>query len=291
MMKVKSNNVVRQLAETKDVCNPNLLINADFRNGVINQRRLTTYTGNSSKITYSIDQWFLSKSPSCTLTVNDGYIAVVLPSNQSLGCYIEGDLSGPLTISIKFKDEDVQSLSLNGYTEDEHGDLRYDFGEINNMELHVIKYVQYGDTQFNFWIGDQDAEGSSTLNIEYIKLERGLIFTGMPEWNYATELLECQRYLYFVGSSSILNARYDGSNLCINFKTPMTFVKKPSIVHNNGKFGVTSFNETYEAHNVSDFTVNTYGNGDINIVKPSSNPTRYGMAVLVNGFYLDAEKY
>lgn len=280
MMKVKSNNIVRNLAEVKDLCNPNLLLNADFNSGIINQRGQTTYTGSGLK--YTIDMW---RRRAGTLTVGTNSITFTNSGSIAIGLEQVIDIDAPITIYIKANVKQGQArLSL-------FGSLEYGDDLLNGSADIVTGENVFHLNSGNVKIFQIIARANSSIEIESVKVEQGNYFTGMPTWNEALELLKCQRYLYFVGSSSILNVRYDGSNLCINFKTPTSFVNKPSIIHNNAIFGVTSFNDSYESHNVSDFTVNSYGGGNINIIKPSSNPTRYGMAIVVNGFYLDAESY
>ena len=291
MLDSKVLNTDYDLAEMIDLCLPNLLDNADFKSGIINQRGQDSYTGSASKNVYTIDRWSINTNTANTLSVEEGYISCTLADNGLLTQYIDSEISGAITCVIKLKDEDLKVVTVSEYSsENEWESLIYDFGELETgLNVKVVKDI----STINKWrLRFQNLSGSNkTLNIEYIKLEKGSVFTGMPQWDFALEWFKCQRYLYIVVNSSILNARYDGSNLCINFKTPMSFVNKPSIIHNNAIFGVTSFNGSYENHNVSDFTVNTYDGGNINIIKPSSNPTRYGMAIVVNGFYLDAEIY
>ena len=80
MMKVKSNNIVRNLAEVKDLCNPNLLLNADFNSGIINQRGQTTYTGSGLK--YTIDMW---RRGAGTLTVDTNSITFTNSGSIAIG--------------------------------------------------------------------------------------------------------------------------------------------------------------------------------------------------------------
>lgn len=270
------------LAEMKDLCLPNLLDNADFRSGIINQRGFdnTTITGWSKKGT--IDRWIFSGSGNATAEIDtdsmsisgDSSLIQTLSQQYQPGTYTAAtnitDLTGTLKISLVYSDDTSIDETISGI-----GLFVHTFEATKDVKAIMFRCVG----------------ASSSFTFDSIKLEKGSVFTGMPQWDFALEWFKCQRYLYIVVDSSILNARYDGSNLCINFKTPMSFVNKPSIIHNNAKFGVTSFNGSYENHNVSDFTVNTYDGGNINIIKPSSNPTRYGMAIVVNGFYLDAEIY
>lgn len=270
------------LAEMSDLQRPNLLDNADFKSGIINQIGQEEYnlgTGNTgNKLT--INRWI----GNCTyVKPYDGYL-YIKDNIDTAKAYLYQNLSsvcnGDYTVYINISSMSGGTLNLyfdgelsNKFTISEQGEHIYTFEGVSNQNKFDLELDGF--------------EG----NIECIKLEKGSVFTGMPQWDFALEWFKCQRYLYIVVNSSILNARYDGSNLCINFKTPMSFVNKPSIIHNNATFGVTSFNGSYENHNVSDFTVNTYDGGNINIIKPSSNPSRYGMAIVVNGFYLDAEIY
>lgn len=299
MMKVKSNNVVRQLAETKDVCNPNLLINADFKSGIINQRGKTTYTGKTGSITYTIDRWLCDRSPDSSLTVNDGYISVVLPENTSFGCYVEGDLNGALTLSIKFKDEDVQSLSLNNYTQDDYGNLRYDFGIIDGLDCHVIKYVQYGETEFNLWIRNPVGDETKTLSIEYIKLEKGSVYTGMPEYNASEELLKCWEDFYPLGTgwANQYLARSDAAVHRIAIRLPVPMKRTPSLtrIGGDGTLGLVTLSGTINKTVSLDLSSAT-----IQYLKPfiiidipigSSNQIGYGNAVFNGSVALDAEKY
>ena len=299
MMKVKSNNVVRQLAETKDVCNPNLLINADFKSGIINQRGQATYTGKTGNVTYTIDRWFCGRSPDSTLTVNDGYISVVLPENTSLGCFIEGDLNGALTLSVKFKDEDVQSLSLNNYIQDDYGNLRYDFGIIDGLDFHVIKYVQYGDTEFNLWIGNPAEAEAKTLNIEYIKLEKGSVYTGMPQWDEILETYKCicKQFLLGIGWANQYPARSDAVVHRIFIALPFKPKKSPSVVIlNETKNGnVTLSGNINQTQNLNINTINVAsisGNGVyLEIPLGTSQQIGYGAAVFNVPVMLDFNEY
>ena len=259
--------------------NPNLLDNADFKSGIINQRGNTTY-GLVLNWTGSIDRWiYVSYGP---ITVGEGYIQVG-PSASNKTTYFKQRLYKTINEELTCA---VQVKSLTGTCKMNFSKTFVDKEIHEGLNIINIPANQNVDTvQFNL-------EGAnSQIQIEFVKLEKGSVFTGMPQWDFVLEWFKCQRYLYIVVNSSILNARYDGSNLCINFKTPMSFVNRPSIIHNNATFGVTFFDGSYESHNVSDFTVNTYDGGNINIIKPSSNPTRYGVAIVINGFYLDVETY
>ena len=248
----------------------NLLINADFKSGIINQRGQTEYNENNK---YSIDRWIIRANAQPNLIVNNN--SVTLNNDSSLIQFVYLELGKTYTFAAMINGG-LKTLTFNATNSS---------GVIQNEWL-----TSYFDGSNNcYCVGVRNGNGQK--EISYLKLEEGSNFTGMPVWNYASEWFNCQRYLYFVDSSSILNARYDGSNLCINFKTPISFFNKPSIIHNNAVLGVTTFNESYKNHNVSDFTVNTYNGGNINIIKPSSEPTGYGDAIVVNGFYLDAEIY
>ena len=71
---------------TSDIKQPNdnLLINSDFKSGIINQKGQTSYTWGFNQRLYTIDSWFVNYENS-TVTVNTGYINVNLKSKGSKG--------------------------------------------------------------------------------------------------------------------------------------------------------------------------------------------------------------
>lgn len=174
--------------------NPNLLDNADFKSGIINQRGEDSYTGSASKNVYTVDRWSINTNTANTLSVEEGYISCTLADNGLLAQYIDSEISGAITCAIKLKDEDLKVVTVSEYSTTEESTI-YDFGELETgLNVKVVKDV----STTNKWrLRFQNVSGSNkTLNIEYIKLEKGSIFTGMPQWDFALEWYKCQRYLY-----------------------------------------------------------------------------------------------
>lgn len=229
MMKVKSNNIVRNLAETKDLCTPNLLVNSDFKSGIINQRGQASYTGNSSKNTYTVDRWYITRSMANTLTVNDGYVTASLPTDQSFGQFLEFSPSGAMTVAIKLKDTDLKVFTLDNY-ESNGGTLLYDFGDIE--EGFSIKLRKTSDNdKWIFFLNNLSSE-TKTANIEYIKLEKGSVFTGMPQWDEPIEYLKCRKYFYTLGGgwNNMFHARTDENYISIYIPILTPMAKTPSLV-------------------------------------------------------------
>ena len=191
MIKVKSNGIVRNLTEDKDLCNPNLLTNADFKSGIINQRAQDSYSGQSGKDTYTIDRWRISQNTSTILTVQDGYVSVIIPNNEWVGQYIEYKPDGAMSVAVKLKDTDIKVFSLANYVENGNI-LKYDFGELET-NVFVILSKHSSHEYWQLYIMNTTGD-TKTLNIEYIKLEKGSVYTGMPVWNEVEETSKCIPY-------------------------------------------------------------------------------------------------
>ena len=169
--------------------NPNLLDNADFKSGIINQRGKEEYnygvttgaTGNKD----TIDRWISN----CTkVSVENGKIHIEY-DNSTAYSYLQQKLSsvcdGDYTLYVKVSNvtEGSMFIAFDGNQSDkldisDDGEYVHTFKNVNNQDLLVL----FVGTGFK---GD----------IECIKLEKGSVFTGMPQWNETDELLKCKRYL------------------------------------------------------------------------------------------------
>lgn len=165
------------------LCNPNLLLNSDFRNGIINQQGKTSYLKGSNdwgKI-YSIDMWAIQRG--IQLSVNSNIISVECTNSNEPGYLLQKlDYVGKATAAINIKSI-TGSVSLN---------TAYGKYELLKKGLNIITY-DFGFEQSDSWFSIRISEGS-TVVIDYMKLEKGSYFTGMPVWNNSIELLKCQRY-------------------------------------------------------------------------------------------------
>lgn len=176
-----------------------------------------------------MDRWSINTNTANTLSIEDGYITCTLANNGILTQYIDSEISGAITFAIKLKDEDLKVVSVSEYSsENEWENLIYDFGELETgLNVKVVKDV----STTNKWrLRFQNVSGSNkTLNIEYIKLEKGPVFTGMPVWNETLELLKCQRYFqtYYRFPLFLDNENYLSGFIPLNFSP--TMAKTPTL--------------------------------------------------------------
>lgn len=299
MLDSKVLNTDYDLAEMSDLQRPNLLDNADFKSGIINQRVKTSYNGQSEKDTYTVDRWRISQNTDTTLTVQDGYVSVAMPNNEWVGQYIEYKPDGAMTVAIKLKDNDVKVFSLANYTEDGNT-LKYDFGELEtNVFVRLYKHTSHDCWQLYII----NTTGSTkSFNIEYIKLEKGSVFTGMPQWDYVDELLNCQRFFYPLGGGWIgmFPSRSDENTHSIYIQTPITMRTIPSLIVKDGS-DINNANAYLNGNKnptqptqirCSSFTVS-----EINIFVVLTAPVGstaqigYGFAIFQKAMALDAEIY
>lgn len=206
----------------------NWLDNADFKSGIINQRGETTYTGKTSSLTYTIDRWWISKSATVTLTANNGYISVNLPTLQLVGQYIEFEPNGEMTIAVKLRNKDLKVFTLDNYTNNIDA-LVYNFGEIDtDVSLRLLKYSSDDKWQVSIY---NESESTKEIDIEFIKLEKGSVFTGMPQWDEPIEYLKCRKYFYTLGGgwNNMFHARTDSNYISIYIPILTPMVKTPSL--------------------------------------------------------------
>lgn len=170
------------LAEMKDLCNDNLLINSDFRHGAINQKGQTSYSANTyaDAYKYCIDMWMISNSGvGNTVTVNDDSITLA----TSLRYYFDRQLEdGTYALTISFNGV-VQTRTFNVSNGSGNGTQIFQSGGQTLGVLISQRFLSLSRQSDN-----------ASFNIDFIKLEKGNSYTGMPEWNEGLELLKCMRY-------------------------------------------------------------------------------------------------
>ena len=162
------------------LCNPNLLMNSDYRSGIINQKGQTSYTKGSEDWgkMYSIDMWALQRG--VQLNVNDGNISVKCTNSSEPGYLLQKlDYVGKATAAIN-----IQSIIGEVSLETAYGEY-----ELLKKGLNIITY-DFGFEQSQGWFSMRISEGA-TVVIDYMKLEKGSYFTGMPVWNNSEELTKC----------------------------------------------------------------------------------------------------
>lgn len=193
------------LANLPTISNPNLLINGDFRNPV-NQRGITKYEGMTQK-GYTIDRWCMGEQDyQRTVEIVSGGIVVTNPNTTYIGTLqqiFENELpQGDYTLSLK-----VKSISSGGGTIScggSHSDTK------KELSVGINTLTLTGATINSFLIY---LAPSSSMTLEWAKLEYGTVATPFVPRNYAEELMLCRRYYCVVVPSTMIIARqrYDGN--------------------------------------------------------------------------------
>ena len=265
--------------------NPNILDNADFKSGIINQREFedTTITGWSKKPT--VDRWIFSGSGNATAQISadsmrisgDSSLIQTLSQQYPSGTYTVAAniraLTGTLKISLVYSDDTSIDETVSGI-----GLFVHTF-----EATKAVKAVMFRC----------DGSGSS-FAFDSIKLEKGSVYTGMPVWNKVEELNKCLYYFEKVGSE--WKDRYaaggDGSMVYITIpcnpkaKTPSVIVDKSQCftVYEGGNIGVNLLESEIDRTSVS--TNAAYIR--FNHSRVGGNPM---VAVSTTNIYLDAETY
>lgn len=166
------------VAEMGDLTKPNILDNADFSSGIINQKGQTTYTitQQGGKFNYFIDRWkvWVETGLTFTCTVGDNYITVKIAGTDKGAMQQSVNIKNGVKYCLTAKiDGAIKTMIFTG------GDTKQD---------DYFKVSGTGKTGYiSIFFGTVDRK------IEWVKLEEGEIFTGLPTWNEAIELLKCQR--------------------------------------------------------------------------------------------------
>lgn len=172
------------LAEMGDLCNDNLLINSDFRSGIINQKKQTSYAGNGSNNFYTIDMWYATKN--VTVTVHDGYVN--FKNNSTEINYVIQILNEQPNENY-CSAVNVKSIVGTCFSRTQNKDFTKLHEDLNLVKgLNIISF-NGAVKRTGIYLG-----ANASIDIEFIKLEKGSYFTGMPAWNEADELNKCQYY-------------------------------------------------------------------------------------------------
>lgn len=165
----------------KDDLSPreNLLINADFKRGIINQRGQTSYVA-TNKTTFTIDRWKIYYG---TVKVNDGYVKYTntdSDDNRAFDQYLgnQGDDTYTLYVnvrgisgsaSVQMMDESAQNIITKELT----------IGDNVLTATGNVGLIRFFCTP------------GSSIEIYQVKLEKGLTYTGMSPWNKTEEMNKC----------------------------------------------------------------------------------------------------
>lgn len=192
----------KNTTQLKDLANPSLLINGDFRNPV-NQRRKSSYNVNGE---YTIDRWRFINDNNGTMTINDGYISISngVANNTYLQYNYDTDMKvlegEKVTFTIVYKS--TATYRLSSFIGSAEEDVNIYLTPIDDW---TVKTLTLDLSSWKYSIGKvessiilQSYDGSSftngTLDVKYIKLELGSVATPFIPRLYGEELALCQRY-------------------------------------------------------------------------------------------------
>lgn len=274
------------LVEMGDLCNENLLDNSDFRKGVINQNGQTSYTGKEGRSTFGIDRWFIADNIGNKVNVYDGYVAFTLANGSSINQYVyrfdENETNYTFAIKLKNSELKIIHLTLNNTT----GTLLQD-----NIYVVLRNFTDGDNPNNDFQLYFANRSGSvKTLNIEYMKLEKGLYFTGMPIWDYVKEVSNAHRKMIGLGSIqagevSIGTANFFNAEVWIMIPLTNYFDRKPT-VYTTGTIKLIL--DGYDEATITNLSVTSFSNQSA-IVKGtlskslSSHNGKIGKVIMTTG--------
>lgn len=249
--------------------NDNLLTNSDFKSGIINQKGQTSYTG----ISYGIDMW-LGATTSTKITVNKGYISLLGTMRQFVN-------------TIPFKTGDKYTVCVNVNGTDNVWTFDYKEGVTQHAFSNFTVEVNMNTSNDRILF---QIISTSSINIYYVKMEKGSYFTGMPVWNEAEELLKCM-YLFEKKAINVMCSQFEATTCYANIPYSIPKIKTPSITgkctwigSNTGEgIGETKITKL-EATAIQKEYV------DIKVTHESANFGQYSRNVFVE-LYIDSYSY
>ncbi len=217
------------------VSNPNLLINSDFRNPV-NQRGETTYksTANNFSRIYTIDRWNMQNG--CKCVVNSGSITLSGDSAANgvsiFSQIIEKPCVGDYVLQVK-----VLSLS-GGATVDVYNASSQVVGTATlSVGVNVVSIINNSVYFVQINVGS-----STSLQLEWIKLEAGTAPTQFSPRIYAEEIALCRRFFDIMGGTRTIGVEQNYDTNTFTYAVPRNVLMRttPTIsIH-----GTTTTNST-----------------------------------------------
>lgn len=253
----------------------NMLINSDFRHGAINQKGATSY---NTQYQYGIDMWYQISTG--TLTVNDDSIST---SANLKFWFDEQPENGDYTVAISV-DGTLYTYTFEGFT----GTSKTHNFSIGSNTLGVEMLTRQLILYMN----------GATFNIDFVKLEKGKHFTGMPVWNEAVELMKCYQYQYVLGGAwnNQFGAKSDNNYVVITIQTPVQMKKIPTLKE-LGTSGTVQFTKlssvTLQSANLTSISSISLDRSFIIIRIPIGSYTQFGLgnAIFTSQVCLDAYNY
>ena len=174
----------------------NLLINADFRYGAINQRGKTSYS-NANVSVYGIDAWKTNGLQVLSNSVKLTKVARHLLMWQAFR------LTDADTYTLTYKARASRKLRGETYETGRYHyiDTEWTINSYTFKKSEIPASAKYNDEYVIAYMGQkwamvngvaQELASTDWVEVEWVKLEEGDKFTGLPKWEYATELKKCQ---------------------------------------------------------------------------------------------------
>lgn len=222
---LKSNNVQKAIEEIPSlICKQNLLVNSNFKKGIINQKGESGYNGNISSSTaiYGYDMWSIGQYGK--MTMQTGYMKFW---TEQGGAYITqyikeiNPIGKTYTFTIKLKEEDSERKIV---VENIQSGTKKNIFTDTNKDV----YIEF-NSSLGFLVCIYLKTKGSYINIEYMKVEEGKIYTGMPEWDGTLELIKCKKYFIAIKNIRIALRGHAGQTFAISFPLPVIMNKIPSV--------------------------------------------------------------
>lgn len=263
-----------KLAKMSSLQRPNLLINSDFRSGIINQKGKLIYDGINGSKKYVIDMWYVLGNSTVTVKSN----SVLVKNNQTTSSLSFSQYHNlkkgiyTLTVNVLSITGKVTTMTTASIP---NSGMELKKG-LNSVEVDLDKYIlanSFGSQAIYF-----DIAVGASIEIEYIKLEQGLCFTGMPVWDETLELLKCQRHYIVIKNLKIALRGHTNQVFTSTFILPIRMKKSPTV----------TIEDTTNSYGVS----NISGRADSNVLQISFKTLSDNMVdCRVNKVVLDAYDY
>lgn len=277
-----------------DVMSPkdNLLVNSDFQSGIINQKGAKSYSNGGI---YTIDMWQIL-GPGRLALKNDN--DVQFWRNDTVG----GTAQFRQILENRQKDTYTYTVNIKTTTS------KVKMYILNENDEMIEQFVKNGINSMTYTgtikeVGMVIYEGESeSCYFNYLKLEKGTKFTGMPYWDRVTEILRCRRRMYNAAPKltyGLIGEGYAiaGNQARIFINLPVSLAKSPSI-NFNGDFQIWTKNGAFKTTAI---TVNNGVRGiqqvaiDCTINSSSFTIGDYALlrnaGVNTNTFIIDAYEY
>lgn len=206
----------------KSLCNPNLLMNSDYRSGIINQKGITSLDKSDGSTELGIDGWI---QYGINIAVGTNYITFANRTSANHTVQQPLDIKG-----LKAGDKVTFYASCFNIT----GNV---YIYMTGLDAQKKKLVN-GDNEFTFTLTSAlerfyiELAPNAVVSFNCKKLEIGEHFTGMPYWNYAMELLKSYAYGFaFDITEALCKTNSSGKSIYIDIDVPVEMKKIPSIVH------------------------------------------------------------